>query len=310
MNTELNAVTGSPLEPRADASAVISEGRRLYWAVRREMWEVRSIYVAPLAASAVFLVGFLISTTHLPSRMRAAGQGSDYVHEFMLQSCGFAALVLMATMILVAIFYCLEALHSERRDRSILFWKSLPISDLTTVLSKALVAVVLLPSFAFALTCALWVVMVSFSSVVLLVRGASVATIASQLNIFQLLPGVLFHLLGIHGFWYAPIYGWLLLVSSWARRAPFLWATLPPLAIGVVEKIAFNTSYFAGMVSRVFGVGMDDGMQSKATGMAAILVPHLGVGDFLTRPGLWIGLAVTAIFLAVAVRMRRSQGPI
>jgi ABC-2 type transport system permease protein len=310
MNTESNAVTGSPLESRADAPAVISETRRLYWAVRREVWENRSLYVAPLGASAVFLFGFVISTLHLPSRMRASGQDGDYLYEFMLQSCGFAALVLMGTLILVAAFYCLDALHSERRDRSILFWKSLPISDLTTVLSKALVAVVLLPLFAFVLTCALWFVMVSFSSVVLLARGTSVATISSQLNIFQLLPAVLYHLLGIHGFWYAPIYGWLLLVSSWARRAPFLWATLPPLAIGVVEKIAFRTSYFAGMLSQVFGVGMDDGMHSKATGMLGVLVPHLGVGEFLTSPSLWIGLAVTAIFLAAAVRMRRSQGPI
>jgi len=310
MNTRSNAVTGSPLETRADAPAVISAGRRMYWAVRRELWEVRSIYVAPLAASAVFLLGFLISTWHLPSRVRASGQGSDYVHDFMLQSCGFAAVVLMGTIILVAMFYCLDALHSERRDRSILFWKSLPISDLTTVLSKALVAVVLLPLFAFAMTCALWLVMVSFSSVVLLVRGTSIATIATQFSIFQLLPPLLYHLLGIHGFAYAPIYGWLLLVSSWARRAPILWATLPLLAIGVVEKLAFDTTYFAGMLSYVFSGSMGDGMQSKATGMYATLIPRLGIGEFLASPGLLVGLAVAAIFLAAAVRMRRSQGPI
>ncbi len=310
MNTQSNAVTSPPLESRPEAPEVISETQRLYWAVRRELWENRSIYLAPLAASAVFLLGFVVSTLHLPSRMRTSGQGGDYLREFMLQSCGFAALVLMGTMIIVAIFYCLDALHSERRDRSILFWKSLPVSDLTTVLSKALVAVVLLPLFVFAMTCALWFVMVSFSSVVLLVRGTSVATISSQLSIFQLLPPLLYHLLGIHGFWYAPVYGWLLLVSSWARRAPFLWATLPPLAIGVVEKIAFNTSYFAGMLSHVLSVGMDDRMQSKASGMSAILIPRLGVGQFLASPGLWVGLVVTAIFLAVAVRLRRSQGPI
>ena len=60
---------------------------------------------------------------------------------------------------------------------------------------------------------------------------------------------LLYHLVMVHSLWYAPIYAWLLLVSGWARRAPFLWAVLPPLAIGVVEKVAFNTSHFAAMLA-------------------------------------------------------------
>jgi ABC-2 type transport system permease protein len=310
MNTQSKAVTGSPLESRADAPAIISETRRLYWAVRRELWENHSIYIAPLAASAVFLLGFMVSTMHLPSRMRASGQGSDYLRVFMVQSYSFAALVLMGTMIIVAVFYCLDALYGERRDRSILFWKSLPVSDLTTVLSKASIPIVILPLLTFALTVALWFVMALFGSVVLLGKGLSVATVWTQLPVFGLSWLLLYHLVGIHGLFYGPIYGWLLLVSSWARRAAFLWAVLPPLAIGVVEKIAFNTSYFADMIGYRFSGGGEDHMGSKATSIEAMLAPHLSLGQFLISPSLWVGLAITAVFLAVAVRMRRSQGPV
>ena len=56
-------------------------------------------------------------------------------------------------------FYCLDALYGERRDRSILFWKSLPVSDLTTVLSKASIPIVVLPLLTFAVTVATQLIM-------------------------------------------------------------------------------------------------------------------------------------------------------
>jgi ABC-2 type transport system permease protein len=112
----------------------------------------------------------------------------------------------------------------------------------------------------------------------------------------------------VHALWYAPIYGWLLLVSGWARRAPFLWATLPLLAIGVVEKIAFNTSHFAAMLAnRISG---DAAAVTVPGGLPMDPMTHLTLGHFLSSPGLWIGLALAAAFLATAVRLRRYQGPI
>ena len=154
----------------------------------------------------------------------------------------------MGTTFIVGMFYCLDALHGERRDRSILFWKSLPVSDLTTVLSKASIPLVVLPLLTFAITVATQLIMLLLSSAVLLGSGLSVATLWTQLSLFQMSLMLLYHLVTVHALWYAPIYGWLLLVSAWARRAPFLWAALPLLAIGVVEKIAFNTSHFAAML--------------------------------------------------------------
>ena len=164
-----------------------------------------------------------------------------------------AALLIMATTLVVGVFYCLDALHGERRDRSILFWKSLPVSDLTTVLSKASIPLVVLPLLTFAITVVTQLIMLLLSSAVLLGSGLSVATLWTHLPLFQMSLMLLYHLLTVHALWYAPIYGWLLLVSAWARRAPFLWAVLPLLAIGRVEKIAFNTSHFAAMLTRLGG---------------------------------------------------------
>ena len=216
----------------------------------------------------------------------------------------FAAGLIMATASIVAVFYSLDALHGERRDRSILFWKSLPVSDLTTVLSKASIPLVVLPLLAFAIIVATQMIMATLSTVVLLGSGLSAATPATQLPLLQSSLMLLYHLLTVHALWHAPIFAWLLLVSGWARRATFLWAVLPPLAIGVVEKIAFNTSHFAAMLGYRFA-----GPESfHFTEPGPLMTPD--PGKFLSTPGLWIGLAVAAIFLAAAVRLRRYREPI
>jgi len=306
MSTPSNALSDS-FDPRP-APAVTSLAHPLYWSLQREFWEHRSIYIAPLAAASLFLFGFMISLIHLPSRMRAAGI-DPMQHDFIAQSENLAALLIMGTTLIVAIFYCLDALHGERRDRSILFWKSLPVSDLTTVLSKASIPIVILPLLTFAVTIALWMLMILLSNAVLLASGMSTATAPPHFSFFQLSLGLLYHLMVVHGLFYAPFYGWLLLVSAWARRAAFLWATLPLFAIGIVERIAFNTSYFASMLGYRLGGGEEDS-GSKATGLAVAFMPHFTSGHLLFNPSLWTGLAVTAIFLAAAIRLRRNREPI
>jgi len=309
MNTQSNAMPESPLGSQAIAPAVISATRLMYWSVRRELWESRSIYIAPLAAAAVFLFGFLISTIHLPAKMRAAlALDPERQHAAIAMPYDYAAGLIMGTAVIVAVFYCLDALHGERRDRSILFWKSLPVSDLTTVLSKASVPIVVLQLLSFAIIVATQWIMLLLSSAVLLGNGLSVATLWTQLSLFQMSVMLLYHLVTVHALWYAPIYGWLLLVSGWARRAAFLWAVLPVAAICVIEKIAFNTSHFATMMG-----------DRLAGGAEAVAVPggfpidpmmQLTPGKFLSSPGLWMGLAVFAAFLAAAVRLRRYREPI
>jgi ABC-2 type transport system permease protein len=310
MNTQSNA-RPEAFDSQPVAPPAISEARLFLWSVRRELWEYRSLYLAPLAVAALILIGFAIGTVHLPGKMRAALALDRHVRmqEAIEQPYDFAAMLLMGTYLIIAVFYCLDALYGERRDRSILFWKSLPVSDLTVVLSKACIPILLLPVLIWAITVATQFLMLLLGSMVLAASGQSVAALWSNVPLFSMSLMLLYHLVGMHGLYWAPFYGWMLLVSGWARRAPLVWAILPALAIGVVEKIAFNTSYFARIVEFQFSGGPEKIDYPAGSSMMHQLT-LLGVGRFLIGEGLWIGLAIFAAFLFAAVRLRRSQAPI
>jgi ABC-2 type transport system permease protein len=305
MNTPANAAPAS-LGTQTIPSAAFSMTRPFYWSVQRELWENRSIYVAPLAAAAIFLIGFLISTIHLPRQMRTLSAPAQ--HQAIMTPYDFIAGLLMLTAMVVGLFYCLDALNGERRDRSILFWKSLPVSDTTAVLAKASIPFVILPLITFAVTVAAQWMMLFLSSAVLLANGLSASMLWTQVHLFPMSLMLLYHLITVHVLWHAPFYGWLLLISAWARRAAFLWAVLPILAIAFVEKIAFNTSHFATFLGDRLGGGAE--AMTMPGSMPIDPGVHITLGRYLSSPGLWIGLAFTALCLAAAVQLRRQRGPL
>jgi ABC-2 type transport system permease protein len=287
-----------------------SSTQPFYWSVWRELWENRSIYAAPLIVAVVVLFGFLVSTIGMPER-RQGVLLLDPAHQRAAIGMPYdaAAMILIFTAFIVGVFYCLDALHSERRDRSILFWKSLPVSDFTTVLSKAAIPIVILPLIMFALIVLLQFLMLLWSSAVLLSSGLA-GTTWTRFNLFQQSLILLYSLIVI-GLWHAPIYGWALMISGWARRATFLWAVLPLFAISILEKLAFDTSHFASMLKdRVFGAGDTAFAFQPHRGVVIDSLVQLTPGRYLTTPGLWIGLAFAAAFVAIAVRQRRYRGPI
>jgi len=208
----------------------------------------------------------------------------------------------------VAIFYCLDALYGERRDRSILFWKSMPVSDLTTVLSKASIAILVIPLVTFVATVATQVVMLAVSSTVLAGNGVSPSVLWDQMPLSDIITINFGHVVAFHGIWYAPFYAWLLLVSAWATRLPFLWATLPPAAVIVIERVAFNSAHFAGLLQLVFVGGSDTDAMSGTKHVMTMDMLMVPFGRFLLGPGLWIGLVLSAVFLLGAVRLRRVRG--
>jgi ABC-2 type transport system permease protein len=285
--------------------------RPMYWSVWRELWENRSIYIAPLIVAAVQIFGFAISTIGLAERRRAVLLLDPAQQRAAIETpYDIAAMMMIFTVFIVGVFYCLDALHGERRDRSILFWKSLPVSDLTTVLSKASIPLVVLPMISFAIVVCVQLIMLLMSSANLLVHGVSPATTWAHFPMFQNWLVLLYGLIAI-ALWHAPIYGWLLLVSGWARRATFLWAVLPLIVIQIFEKITFGTSYFGSFVRhRLMGFA-PHAFGFHGQGHPTIdSLSQLAPGRYLSSPGLWIGLLFAAAFLIAVVRLRRYRGPI
>jgi ABC-2 type transport system permease protein len=290
----------------------MSATRPFYWSLWRELWENRSIYVAPLIVAAVQIFAFAISTIGLAERRRAVLLLDDPLKQRAAIEAPYdmAAMMMIFVVFIVGVFYCLDALHGERRDRSILFWKSLPVSDLTTVLSKAIIPLAVLPVVAFALTVCVQLIMLLMSSANLLAHGVSPATTWAHFPVFQNWL-VLFYGLVVLALWHAPIYGWLLLVSGWARRATFLWAVLPLIVIQIFEKITFGTSYFARLLEhRLMGFaphafGFHGGSHPTIDSLV-----QLTPGRYLGSAGLWLGLLFAAAFIAAAIRLRRYRGPL
>lgn len=291
-------------------STKIDKTRPFYSSVWRELWENKSIYVAPAIVAGVILLGALISAGHLPGRRRNAMLLDEIRRRAAIElPYNIVAMVLILTAFIVGFFYCLDALYGERRDRSVLFWKSLPVSDLTTVLSKAIVPLAILPAVVFAIILVTQFVMLLISSAVLAPSGLA-ATTWENFNLFRESIVLLYGLVVI-ALWHAPIYGWALLVSGIARRAAFLWAVLPPLVAAIFEKITFNTSYIWSMLKdRVFGAGDTAFLFQMHRSISIDLQSQLTPGRFLMTPGLWMGLLFAAGFVIAAVRLRRYRGPI
>lgn len=288
--------------------------------VRREFWEHRALWIAPLVIAGLILV----SAFGGPRNIRVEGVDASGLPEDRGRAL-FAVLHWALTvpqyllMMILLFFYLLDCLYGERRDRSILFWKSLPVSDAATVVSKLLVALVIVPLGVFAVAL---VTDLLFSGVVSLRGGPINDLLVWDTLLWLQVQALMLGGLAIAVLWYAPVAGYLLLVSAWSKRNPFIWAVVPPFVAIVLERIAFGTEHFRAFLSyRLVGIWSELGFGKGITqmGMAtyvrsrdfAAAIPEIlramNAGSVLANPGLWIGLVLAAAFVFVAIRMRQQR---
>ena len=304
----------SPSIPESDVprsserSPAVSQTRPLYWSIRRELMENRFLYLAPLIVAGVVLFGSFITLVTMPHRKNLSALEPARQSALVKKPISMAPAPIMLATFLIGMFYSLDALYGERRDRSILFWKSMPVSDLTTVVSKASIPLVVLPVIAFALSVFAQVFLIVLTTPVLIGNGVS----PSAFGRFRFFEGlvIMFYGLTVHMMWFAPIYAWLILISAWARRSPLLWAVLPPFIVVLLERMTFGTSHFVSMLGyRVTGAMKEAFSPSGQRGDVHRL-GQLDPGGYLSTPGLWVGLIAAAAFLAAAVQLRRNREPI
>jgi ABC-2 type transport system permease protein len=299
----------SDTPPIAEARAAPAAVRPFYWSVRRELWENRGAYMAPLIAAVVVLAGILIATVH-PPHFEQHGPGRQMsVAELRTLPYAIAAAAISVAGAIAAVFYCLGALHNERRDRSVLFWKSLPVSDVVAVASKAFVAAVVLPLWVFCAIVVTHLVMLVLHLAGLAAHGEDAGALLTQIPLLKLWLvlgwGVVTFTL-----WWAPIWGWLFMVSAWARRTPILWAVLPPIVLSVFERLAFGTSYVSDTLNDRLSLPHSAFSITPRHGFHMVDLPDPDPIGLLATPGLWIGFVIGAALIVVAVRLRRRAEPI
>lgn len=310
MNPPTNGVHPFPAEAQV-AAPVGAATRPFYWAVRRELWENRWVYIVPLIVAAVVLFGsFVNAVARVPEILKNLPADPTQRHLAIIIPFSMAPAPIMLATFIVGIFYAADALYGERRDRSILFWKSLPISDRTTVLAKASIPLAVLPLIGFVLSAVTQFVLLIVTTPILAARGVSPGIVWAEMNYPQE-PMVMLYGLTVHALWFSPVYCWLLLVGAWARRVPLIWGVLPPMIPGMLEAMTSKSQYICSAYKYRFlgAMGTAFHVTKEEKGIIDRL-DQLTPGRFLSTPGLWVGLVLAAVFLAAAIRLRRRREPI
>jgi len=312
----------------------------MQWLLRREVWEHKGMVMWAPAVVALIIVTLVLGgllmgqnlTVHMDGQ---AAHLKDHLVEHMLRPGAKQEFARAASEMYVAIgvplylelgvlvfFYCLGALYDDRRDRSLLFWKSLPVSDRMTVTSKVAVALLVTPVITMLAATALSLAVILLMCTAAAFQGVHLFGTLLSTGEFYLAPLRMFGLLPVYMLWALPTVGWLLLVSSWARSKVFLWAVGVPLGAGVlvawtskIFALEWNIGWFMQHVVARLLTGVAPGswfMYVRPASLEGKEEGRMGAAELLfdswaslASPVVWIGAVAGVAMIAGAVWMRR-----
>ena len=302
--------------------------------LKREFWEHKGgFFWAPIIVSAIAILFAVIGAAagtvlgkqndirldgaveHSGDIAKVAGAVGDGA---LLGGIGLAMIVLA----FVVFFYSLGSLYDDRRDRSILFWKSMPISDTQMVLSKLAWALVLAPLVAMAVGLATGIVMWVIAALTTTINGVPGGSgVFVHSHPFQIIGNVLLFL-PVQILWSLPAVGWLMLCSAWSRRVPFLWAAMVPIlacalisftgifpGVNIPHDHLWYTVVYRGLLSVAPGAWfptVSDHVKDieGPDAIPQLLDPSVTLQVF-AQADIWIGAAIGAAMIYGAIRLRR-----
>jgi ABC-2 type transport system permease protein len=347
----MNAINESHELPRSTAVATKHPTHTFKMLLKREFWEHKGGFLwAPLVAGGILLLLTLMGVgagevllRKVPDRATINVEGGSFqvngldlsqltanmspseLHEFggvIDASLYMAASWPFIVLAFVVFFYCLGSLYDDRRDRSVLFWKSLPISDRDTVLSKVASATLMAPAIAaLAAIATVFGSMVLYSFVVVLHGGNPISMLWGPASPLK----VSLHLIAsipVYALWALPTVGWLMLCSAWARSKPFLWAIMIPVFAGIfvswfdlMQLFDLETGWFwknvvaRSLLSVAPGSWFDAAQTANVDfdGPQAVhsLLSLRTMYSVLATPQLWVGAVAGAVMIFGAIRLRR-----
>jgi len=283
------------------------------WLIRREFWENRAIWILPAAFGAMLIVAALFGHVQIPTLATA-----NEIHTFGAAFLVAFGLMFYAVMSVYATWYLMDCLYVDRKDRSILFWKSLPVSDTATVISKLIVALIVIPAVSFIAT-DITALLAAF--IISIRQRDSIGGALWQPDLWLQMQVLWIYTAVAAGIWYLPVAGWLMMVSAWAKRAVVLWSFMPPLVLYIIERWFLGTNFVGRVIAkRLTGLpaialnpsggkswNVDDA--THTLNLPSSVFHFINPSGFFTNPQTWIGLAIGVglIIAAIQLRLRRSE---
>jgi ABC-2 type transport system permease protein len=260
--------------------------------IKREFWESKALWIGPLAAAVLIVGGSMFGEFHFG----VIGRQSPSPLTGMAGGTLIGIAVFLGVVACLTVFsYLTDCLFSERKDRSILFWKSLPVSDAQTVLSKLAVAMVVVPLGVLALSVLTHLVVVAIFLIRFDELPGFAAAWSSWVNALgRVAVAVVFAML-----WYLPVAAYLMLASVIARRAPMMYAALPPVVAVLWERLMLEGTHVSDFINQR--------LLPLAASNQYLLNPRGNPWMAFRDSNLWIGLAVAAGMLYIVIRLRQFR---
>jgi ABC-2 type transport system permease protein len=293
--------------------------------IKREFWEHRSIWITPVAIATLVTLGvltMLMFVSGFAKELDLAIFGAQNIAgdaERQAALTGFflgTSWFFLIALGFLTVFYCLDSLYAERKDKSILFWRSLPVTDAETVISKLLTAIVVIPVVGVLGVIATHIVNLIITSLWVASKGGDAGMLiwGSVPLLDNWAAAFIVTLAG--AIWMSPFIGWFLFVSAYAKRMPLLLAFMPIFVIPMLEGIFLRSAVFAETVLDRGGLPLFRAMdfeamfeeeQWRVSENVASLLGHIDIVKFLTSPSLWAGIVVCGLFVTAAIYVRRYR---
>ena len=292
--------------------------------IRREIWEHRAIYVTP------FVIAIVVTLLTLTGQVSISAFGDavdlaivgasnvDPVHRRMVLT-GILSVVTSVFAFgawIVTVFYSLDALYAERKDKSILFWRSLPITDAETVVSKLITALLVIPLLSLGAVMLTQLAILTLFGLWVMTQGGDAGHLVwSSAPLMDLWVAGLLLAIAMP-LWLSPFIGWFLFVSAFTKRSPLLMAFLPLLILPMLERMFLRTHYlydtifersFKPPIANIETLIRFDESDFRMSEDAISIVSSLDMMRFATSPSLWAGMIVCGLLVTAAIYVRRYR---
>ena len=274
---------------------------QFYGLLKREVLEHRNLFIGAPAVVALLIlvastwVAMQIDENQLAEGLRYVSVLFDGLSPFdMAPFFMLLAVPFFLTLYVCSVIYLINTLYQDRKEMSVLFWQSMPVSNLQTVLSKIVAIVLVAPIFyvlilfAMYLIAMVWLTILGVSNDVDLV-GIGYMFLAAIASLV-----LIYFSAFVTSLWLLPSIGWLLLFSAFAKKTPLLWAGGVFILVGFFEDFLFGTQFLADWVaSRV-----SDPNQY-------LIFEFQSIFERIFNYDMFFGVVLGSILIAGAVFMRR-----